>query len=562
VSSPHTDSGARSSGSGSGGSSILGDTSTADSIVSSAKGQRDDFLMGDDRAIPSPPNWASQSSHELYNGATSNNEPGTADELGAAWTHQGEDLLTAADALYEAITELSGAWVGQASGAAQGSLIGVANASSTAGDAAKAMGKRMHDQASAAAEVKKMPPPKDFNMDQWLAAGLAGGPAAMVADAKAQRDAADAVQAEQQRYMDAYTKAMTDVDGSTPSFGPESIGLKPVAGSSYGSGGSGSAVSGTAVGADGPGVSGIGHSVGSLAGGVNVGLGNLGGGSGGPGVNVPGNLGEVSHASLQQPLSASGVGQVSEAAGGPGAAAALGTAALGAGLGFAGAKAMGGRGGERKQEKPAETEEPQATEVDEAGEGVGELPETPEVREVSAAAPGAAGHSVQAPTMSAPQFGQPLSGQPGPQGAPINMPVAPEFSAPSQPQVPMSQPAPLTEGATSGAADPAAAAQQGATQSVAAGAEQQHGPAAGGQQPQTFQQQQAAAAQAMGPGPMQPMGGGGGMAGAGAAGGVGGVPGQTDHDSASYLIQPDPDDVFGPTEAVTSGVIGEDPEDD
>src|SRR5690606_27124668 len=35
-----------------------------------------------------------------------------------------------------------------------------------------------------------------------------------------------------------------------------------------------------------------------------------------------------------------------------------------------------------------------------------------------------------------------------------------------------------------------------------------------------------------------------------------------EHKAASYLIQPDPDDVFGPTEAVTSGVIGADFEDD
>ena len=76
-----------------------------------------------------------------------------------------------------------------------------------------------------------------------------------------------------------------------------------------------------------------------------------------------------------------------------------------------------------------------------------------------------------------------------------------------------------------------------------------------------FQQQQAAAMQ---PGPVQPMGGTAGMGGgmAGAAGAGAGEAEDKEHKAASYLIQPDPDDVFGPTEAVTSGVIGADFEDD
>src|SRR5699024_10586318 len=55
---------------------------------------------------------------------------------------------------------------------------------------------------------------------------LAGGPAAMASDLKEQHDEAEAVKAEQVRYFNSYTNAMSEVDSSTPSFGPESIGLE------------------------------------------------------------------------------------------------------------------------------------------------------------------------------------------------------------------------------------------------------------------------------------------------------------------------------------------------
>lgn len=570
MTSPKSDSGSQSAGSDSTSSSTgdvtFGDTSNAEAVVSSARGERDDFHYGDDRAILDPPNWDSQSSHELYNGAITDNEPGTADELGASWNRQGADLSHAADVLYEAITELSGVWVGRASGAAQGALIGVANASSTAGDAAKAMGKRLHEQAMAAAEVKKMPPPKDFNMDRWLAAGLAGGPAAMTLDAKAQRDEADAVKAEQQRYMNAYTKSMSDVDGSTPSFGPDSIGLKPMEGSRYGSG-SGSGVGNVAAG---PGLSAISSGTGGVGGvggsAMGLGLGPLGGAGGG----TPANVGDVVNAGLQQGQVATGTGHVTTTpSSGLAAGAAVLGGALAAGVGYAGAKAFG-KDSQRKSDK----QEPEVTEVpeDEATEGAdgteAETPETPQVPDTASVA-GGSGQPAPQQRIDVPQFGQPTGYQPQPQAGVGPLPSGPAYVgpqgmnfAPGTPVGPLPDaPVPLAEGAQSGAATPSATPDASATNSVAAGSEHQaHGPAAQGAQAQAMAQQQAAAA-GMAPAPMQPMGGAG-AAGAGAAGvgGMGAAAG--DHEAASYLIQPDPDDVFGPTEAVTSGVIGEDPEDD
>src|SRR5699024_6137067 len=104
-------------------------------------------------------------------------------------------------------------------------LAEIASAGAKSGEAARVMGERMERQAEAAAEVKKMPPPEEFDHDKALKAILAGGPAGMAADLKEQHDKAEAVKEEQVRYFNSYTSAMSEIDSSTPSFGPESIGL-------------------------------------------------------------------------------------------------------------------------------------------------------------------------------------------------------------------------------------------------------------------------------------------------------------------------------------------------
>ena len=82
------------------------------------------------------------------------------------------------------------------------------------------MGVQMSRQSVAATEVRKLPPPQQFDQKQSMTAMLAGGPAAMQADLKAQKDAADAVKREQISYLRAYTQAMSSVDAHTPSFVP------------------------------------------------------------------------------------------------------------------------------------------------------------------------------------------------------------------------------------------------------------------------------------------------------------------------------------------------------
>ncbi|GAB3136331.1 hypothetical protein [Amycolatopsis sp. NPDC004378] len=205
----------------------LGDNAASQNIVDNARGSAGGFDMGSDRAIANPPNWNAQASQQLYAGAVNNNDPGTAEATGQAWAHHGSELKQASDHLYNAISELGNAWVGRGAAGAQGALVAIANSGSQASDAAHTMSDRLARQAAAAAEVKKMPAPKDYDPKQAMAAALAGGPAALIADQKAQADAANDVKAQQVAFFNAYTKSMSEVDSTTPSFGPESLGMKP-----------------------------------------------------------------------------------------------------------------------------------------------------------------------------------------------------------------------------------------------------------------------------------------------------------------------------------------------
>ncbi|WP_245788243.1 hypothetical protein [Amycolatopsis marina] len=342
--------GGRPSQQGSSPSVPLGDNSATADIVNQARSRPDGFLYGDDRAIGSPPNWDAQESEQLYNGATMNNDPGTAEATGESWIGHSTNLNQAANDLYNAITELGGAWVGEGAAAAQGTLVGIANSSAQAAEAAQTMGNRLKQQAAAAAEVKKMPAPKEFDPAKQTEAMLAGGPAAMIADMKAQSDAAKDVKAQQVQYFNAYTKAMAEVDSSTPSFGPDSLGLKPMAASvgtgpsSVGGVGSFGGLPGQHLGpnplAGAPfGAYGASGDVGGpgQTGGVGAGQGH-GGHAGAPAAGVPATAGSGM-------ATGAGTAAAAQASGGGGGSGNLGMqlggAAVGAGLGAAGVKALG-----------------------------------------------------------------------------------------------------------------------------------------------------------------------------------------------------------------------------
>ncbi|GAA1200124.1 hypothetical protein [Prauserella alba] len=204
----------------------LGEAGEVSDIVSRARNRQDGFAYDDERAIADRPNWAAHESKQLYSFATVNNVPGSAEEIGSSWGRHGTTLQQVSEDLYATISELGTAWVGQAAGAAQGALVGIANSSSQAAEAARTMSQRLSQQAAAAAELKKMPQPEEFDPASETANMLAMGPAAMAKDMKEKFDQARAVKAQQVQYLNTYTAAMSDVDNSTPSFGPESLGLK------------------------------------------------------------------------------------------------------------------------------------------------------------------------------------------------------------------------------------------------------------------------------------------------------------------------------------------------
>jgi hypothetical protein len=182
--------------------------------------------MGDDRVIGDTPNWDSFDSEQLYGFATQKNSPTTADDLGRAFNAGGNSLVEAANGLFDAVSQLDGAWSGVAADSARGALAPLARAAGLAGQTAQMMGVQMSQQSVAATEVRKLPPPRKFDQAQSLNAMVAGGPAAMQQDLKAQKDAADAVKREQISYLDTYTASMSAVDAQTPSFVPprETIG--------------------------------------------------------------------------------------------------------------------------------------------------------------------------------------------------------------------------------------------------------------------------------------------------------------------------------------------------
>jgi hypothetical protein len=202
--------------------------------------------MGDDRAIGSTPNWSAMTSTQLYTAATQRNSPDTADSLGRAFNEGGNRLADAANRLLDAVGKLDAAWSGKAADAARGALTPLAESAGQAGLAAQLMGAQMARQTAAAQEVRKLPPPKEFDYQAELTAALANpNPIAGLADMQAKKVEADAVKREQVAFLETYTQTMSAVDGQMPSF------IEPTTRVSGGDGG-GSHLSGSRIDYHGP----------------------------------------------------------------------------------------------------------------------------------------------------------------------------------------------------------------------------------------------------------------------------------------------------------------------
>ena len=200
------------------------DRSTRSEIQANIAGSQSKQLasqvrIGDDRAIGDTPNWESMSSTELHAAATQSNNPGSSDSLGRAFNDGGNRLADAANRLMAAVGKLDAAWSGNAADSAKGALNPLADAAGQAGLAAQLMGAQMARQTAAASEVRKIPPPEEFDYQTELTTALANpNPVAGMADMKAKKDKADAVKREQVAYLNAYTQSMSAVDSQMPSF--------------------------------------------------------------------------------------------------------------------------------------------------------------------------------------------------------------------------------------------------------------------------------------------------------------------------------------------------------
>lgn len=346
---------------------VFGDNSDSVNVVEAARNRSDGFDIGADRAITNPPNWENvPSSQELWNQANLGNDPSTATAISQSWSAHSIQLSQASNDLYNAISELGAVWIGQGAAGAQGALVAIANSSSQASAAAKTMSDRLQKQADAATKVKLMPRPTDYSPEKAMSQALAAGPLGMVTDQKPLADKDKEVRAEQARFLEAYTKEMSEVDSSTPSFGPESLGMKPTAthNSASFSGVSNlgnanlntGAVSGTPV----PGPHGfVGGAYGAAAaavhGGPDAGVFSQSGytpsaAPAGPGVGAAAGAAPITPPSAPPSVSATG---------GSGLGQALTMGALGGGLGYAGAKALGQ--GNRSGSKDTDSTESAAT---------------------------------------------------------------------------------------------------------------------------------------------------------------------------------------------------------
>ncbi|MGW5050561.1 hypothetical protein [Actinokineospora sp. NPDC004072] len=176
--------------------------------------------IGDDRVVV-PQNWASRTSTELYAAGTEKNVPTSADGLGRGFTEGGNRLAEAANRLLDAVTSLEHAWQGEAAEAARGALRPLALRTGQAGVSAQYMGTAMSDQAMAAATVRNLPEPVEFDRDAELTKALANpNPVAGMADLQAKEQHAREVKAEQVKYLTNYTTTMAEIDARTPTFVP------------------------------------------------------------------------------------------------------------------------------------------------------------------------------------------------------------------------------------------------------------------------------------------------------------------------------------------------------
>jgi hypothetical protein len=178
--------------------------------------------------------WWGYTSHELYVFATDCNSPEMVTTAVDQWWSKANALRDTSTALLNDVGGVMSTWRGVAADKARAILEPLALWSGAAAGNADRLRQNLRKAGDAAAHLKGMPRPvEEFNLQAELDIALAGSPAA-AADLNARQLQAQAVKAEQVRYLEQYEATMAAVYDALPDFH-----LAPVAGPTEGDTGSG-----------------------------------------------------------------------------------------------------------------------------------------------------------------------------------------------------------------------------------------------------------------------------------------------------------------------------------
>ncbi|HEX4704840.1 MAG TPA: hypothetical protein VH352_22115 [Pseudonocardiaceae bacterium] len=242
-------------------------------------------------------NYMSYSHDALYNMVNTNLNAGQVGDAGRAWNNISNSLVNASKALNSGTTSTESSWTGNAADAARTFHTGVSNWTAGSSESAQLASDTMYNQSLAAQGVQAgVPKPVPYSFANELtdfftapnpAAGMNTINTKLAAQQAAHQQAATAVQSYDSTLGQSAGKmpAVT----SPPSFNPNSGGKSgpgsggPGSGGTGGSGGGSGPTAPTGGGGSGPGGSGPGHGGGTGGGGAFPGAPNFPGSGGGSG---------------------------------------------------------------------------------------------------------------------------------------------------------------------------------------------------------------------------------------------------------------------------------------
>ncbi|GAB3279138.1 hypothetical protein [Parasphingorhabdus pacifica] len=182
-----------------------------------------------DRALTDSVNWAAMSHRELFAAIHEHNEPAKGHELAREWSDLAERLEQSSAEFENSVRASEAGWRGQAAAATREFLLDLARGGVKVAETSDGVGKRVADESDLVERTKAaMPEPRDFDFDEVLEAGFAGGGLgglvlAMVA-IKPLSEAADSAHQQAIDVMTGMEAESRHLDETTPAFGTDSFG--------------------------------------------------------------------------------------------------------------------------------------------------------------------------------------------------------------------------------------------------------------------------------------------------------------------------------------------------